>query len=246
MTTIAASDVKPTLISGPMFFLLRRLHSLTGVLFGGYLCVHLLINATLIEGARHDGQPTVFQKQVDTIHSLPFLHVIEWAAIFTPFLFHALYGILVTTSGIPNAGKYGYAKNWLYTLQRLSAFVILAFFLFHVLTFKGVIGPEALHFVPDEKATESTIRHLQYAWWVPVVYVIGVLASTFHLANGFWTAAISWGLTISKQAQQRFGYLCVLVFIGTTAAGFTALYAGLTGEVKPSEKAIDRAAEVLR
>jgi succinate dehydrogenase / fumarate reductase cytochrome b subunit len=233
VSTVSVSDIRPSLLSGPMFFLLRRLHSLTGLLFGGYLCVHLLINATLIEGSRHDGQPTVFQMQVDKIHSLPFLVMIEWTAIFAPFLFHAFYGVLVTASGASNTTKYGYTKNWFYTLQRLSAFIILAFVAFHALTLKGVIGPKELHFIPAEYATESTLRHLQFAWWVPVVYVIGVLASTFHLANGFWTAAISWGLTVSKQAQQRFGYLCVLVFLGTTACGLTALFAGMTATAKP-------------
>lgn len=233
MSTVSVSEVRPSLLSGPAFFLLRRLHSLTGLLFGGYLCVHLLINATLIEGVRHDGQPTVFQMQVDKIHSLPFLEVIEWTAIFAPFLFHALYGILVTANGASNVGKYTYTKNWFYTLQRISAIVILLFVAFHALTLKGVIGPKELHFVPTQYATESTIGHLQYAAWIPVIYLIGVVASTFHLANGFWTAAISWGLTVSKQAQQRFGYVCAVVFLATTACGLTALVAGVTGKSKP-------------
>src|SRR6266567_573480 len=68
-------------IGGRYHFLLRRLHSLTGLVFGGYLVVHLLINATLVEGARHAegaaaGGPTVYQLQVDKIYSLPFLPLV--------------------------------------------------------------------------------------------------------------------------------------------------------------------------
>ena len=37
-------------VLGQYHFLLRRLHSLTGIVFGGYLVVHLLINATIAQG----------------------------------------------------------------------------------------------------------------------------------------------------------------------------------------------------
>src|SRR3712207_9086376 len=40
-------------------------------------------------------------------------------------------------------------------------------------------------------ATQSTVNHMKAAWWIGyVVYPIGILASCYHLANGFWTAAI--------------------------------------------------------
>ena len=76
-------------------FLFRRLHSLTGIAFGLYMFVHLGINATLAEGARHDGSPTVFQQQVDKIHSLPFLTVIEISTLYLPLAYHTLYGFYI-------------------------------------------------------------------------------------------------------------------------------------------------------
>ena len=36
---------------------------------------------------------------------------------------------------------------------------------------------------------------------------LGILASCYHLANGFWTAAITWGLTISD-ARRTLGLAC--------------------------------------
>ena len=58
-----------------------------------------------------------------------------------------------------------------------------------------------------------------------VVYPIGILASCYHLANGFWTAAITWGLTISNGAIKRWGYVCVGIFALTFIAGMIALIA---------------------
>lgn len=241
MTTITASPLRHDNAS-PGFiaryhFLLRRLHSLTGILFGLYLFVHLGVNATLAEGARHDGQPTVFQQQVNYIHSLPFLPVVEIALIYAPLAFHTLYGFWIIYTGQPNIGKYGYTRNWLYILQRISGLIIVFFAMFHIFTMKGWLPgtfASALTFQPLD-ATASTARHLYTAWWIwAVTYPIGVLASAFHTANGFYGAAITWGLTISATAQKRWGALCVVLFFGLFSAGMTALVAGVIAAQSPA------------
>src|SRR5687768_14267889 len=161
MTTAAAPEKAPPRVSAPAAepgpaidesenaiaawlarhqFALRRLHSLTGLLFGGYLVVHLLVNATLLEGVRYDGEPTVYQLQVDKIHALPFLEVVAWALILLPIIYHTLYGVLIMLSGRPNVGSYGYGKNWAYLLQRISAVVLVLFIAFHYLSMKGAFG----------------------------------------------------------------------------------------------------------
>lgn len=237
-----ASAAARAATGGRSHFLLRRLHSLTGLVFGGYLIVHLLVNATLIEGSRHDGGPTVFQTQVDKIHSLPFLPVIETVAIYLPILFHTIYGMAITFSGRSNVGHYPYGKNWFYLFQRISAIVLVLFMLFHILAMKGVFGGDvgkALTFAPLA-ASESTVRHFQARWWIGyVVYPIGILASCYHLANGFWTAAITWGVTVSDGAQRRWGYACGGLFALTFAAGMTALVATLTADAKPVPPGLD-------
>ena len=236
MTTATAPDYALHEIGGRHHFLLRRLHSLTGLVFGGYLVIHLLVNATLIEGSRHDGGPTVFQLQVDKIHSLPFLAVVETLFIYLPILYHTIYGIWITLTGQPNVGHYPYAKNWFYFFQRLSAIVLVFFMLFHVLGMKGVFGGNlghALTFAPLH-ATQSTVNHMHAAWWIGyVVYPIGILASCYHLANGFWTAAITWGLTISAHAQRRWGLACTGLFALTFVCGILALGATLRDQARP-------------
>src|SRR5258708_31319549 len=96
---------------------------------------------------------------------------------------------------------------------------------------KGVFGGELgrqLTFDPL-RASQSAAVHFQAAWWIAyVVYPIGILASCYHLANGFWTAAITWGLTISQGAQRRWGWVCGGLFLLTFGCGMTAWLVGLS------------------
>lgn len=221
MATIA-SDMTVPLLGGRKHFLLRRLHSLTGLIFGGYLVVHLIVNATLIQGTV--GGRDVYQQQVDKIHALPFLWAVEWVFIFLPIIYHTIYGIWIALTGQPNVGTYGYGKNWCYLLQRISAAIIVLFLIFHVLGMKGAFG-HTLKFDPD-RAAESAAVHFHSSPIVGwVIYPIGIIASCFHLANGFWTAGITWGLTVSKGAQRRWGYVCAVLGVVTLVCGFLALVA---------------------
>jgi succinate dehydrogenase / fumarate reductase cytochrome b subunit len=206
------------------------------MLFGMYLFVHLGVNATIAEGSRHAGDPSVFQQQVDQIHRLPFLLGVEMALIFLPLLFHTVYGVYIVFTGQWNVGNYGYTRNYLYVLQRITAMVILFFALFHILTMRGFFPGEigtALAFEPA-RAVDSTVRHLYYAWWIwGVAYPLGILASALHTANGFYAAAITWGLTISEKAQKRWGAVAVLMFLFLFGAGMTALVAGVMKAGQP-------------
>jgi len=213
------------LLGGRNHFLLRRLHSLTGIVFGGYLVVHLLVNATLAQGG------SVYQTQVDKIHSLPLLPLIEWGFIYLPILFHTVYGVWIIFTGQPNVTNYPFAKNVFYLLQRASAFIIVVFMAFHVLSLKyGVFGTN-LSFDPHQ-AIRTVGVHMSHPVLVWLLYPIGILASCYHLANGFWTAAITWGLTVSKASQQRWGAVCAGLFLLTFVAGIAALIAAVN--INPS------------
>jgi succinate dehydrogenase / fumarate reductase, cytochrome b subunit len=168
----------------------------------------------------------VYQTQVDKIHSLPFLPVIEWTFIYLPILFHTVYGIWIAVTGQPNATRYAYTKNWFYVFQRISGIFIVFFMLFHVLSLKyGWFGTD-LSFDPH-KALGTVGRHFDKSWFlVAILYPLGILASCYHLANGFWTAAITWGLTVSAAAQKRWGLVCAGLFVVTFVAGMIALIAG--------------------
>ncbi len=221
LSTATAPDYAAHTIGGSKHLLIRRLHSLTGLIFGGYLVVHLIVNATIAQ------MGDVYQVQVDKIHSLPLLVAIEWGFIFLPIIYHMIYGIWITITGQPNVGSYGYGRNWLYTLQRMSAMIIVLFMVFHILSLKYGLFGDKLAFDPHQ-AAGSVHKHMMASPLIAyVIYPIGILASTFHLANGFWSAAITWGLTVSAGAQKRWGMACIGLFILVTVAGFVALWASL-------------------
>ncbi len=225
LSTATAPDYAVHTIGGSKHFLIRRLHSLTGLVFGGYLVVHLIINATMAQ------MGDVFQNQVNKIHDLPLLWAIEWGFIYLPILYHTVYGIWITITGQPNVGNYKYAKNWFYTLQRLSAMIILLFMVFHILSLKYALFGVNLSFDPH-RAAATVHRHMTVSPLIAyVIYPIGILASCYHLANGFWTAAITWGLTVSAGSQKRWGYVCGGIFVFTMICGFIALWASLNPDL---------------
>jgi succinate dehydrogenase / fumarate reductase cytochrome b subunit len=216
------STYKQPALAGPTHFLLRRLHSFTGILFGGYVIIHLLVNATLAQGM-FEGH-NVYQAQVNKIHDLPFLRVVEWTTIFAPALYHTIYGIWITITGRPNIGSYPFEKNLFYFFQRVTALVLVFFIVFHIGAMYGWFGwmSDGLKFDP-QAATLSVQHHFHTSWLMGfVIYPIGILCACYHLANGFWTAGITWGLTISAAAQRRWGLVCAGLFIFTLACGMTA------------------------
>ena len=223
-------------------FILRRLHSLSGIVpIGLFVCFHLFTNAQMLLGT--------FQHEVDWIHSQPALEVMEVGLIWLPLAFHAGLGILYAMNG----SKYAVAKNggWShrrYVLQRITGFVALAFILFHVATlrwrfgFWGIYTPFFTHAIDSKTgnvipfADQATALALQLQPLVLVFYVIGVFGTVYHFANGMWTAAISWGLTVSVAAQKRFCAVCIATFVGLSTFSIMAFAGALTCKVSDADK----------
>ncbi|MEK6238641.1 MAG: succinate dehydrogenase cytochrome b558 subunit, partial [Planctomycetales bacterium] len=225
-------------------FLIRRLHSLSGLIpVGAYMCVHLAVNASVLNGAG------MFQENVDMIHRPGPIVVLllEWVFIFIPILFHAILGVVFIAGGMKtNTNNYSYWANIRYVMQRVTGMIAFVFILSHVLHMhdfpaqgkevmnavspsgaeseefheanrEGIIG----RFSPDE-ATSSTAAALT-PLWLQVLYAIGVSSCVFHLANGLWTMGITWGVTVSPESQRRSGYVCAAFGAVMLAVGLSAL-----------------------
>lgn len=236
------------------YFLIRRLHSLSGIApVGVFLIPHLTTNSSIVWGkvlntshldpntldsagaVAHAGVET-FQHEVNFIHDLPALILIEWGVLFLPILFHALVGIWFATSARPNVQRYAYQDNWRYTLQRVSGYVGVVFIFMHLASLR--FGFDFWGLMPSFDATtasSTTAMHFQDGAWglaVSLFYAICVLLLVFHFANGLWTAAITWGLTVSESAQARWGWVCAVVGVGLAIAGLTAIYGFSTLDVE--------------
>ena len=116
-------------------FVLRRLHSLSGIVPIGAFLVELFIsNSEAANGVQ------AYNDQVKFLTSLPFVHVMEWVFIFIPLLYHALYGIWIWYKGDSNVSEYPWSGNWLYTSQRWTGIIAFIYILYHVIDmrFMGV------------------------------------------------------------------------------------------------------------
>ncbi len=225
-------------------FAIRRLHSLLGIVpLGLYMVIHLLTNASLLNG------PETFQRSVYLIHSPgKLLPLIEWGFIFAPLIFHAVLGVWLARTGRSNASQYHYANNPRYSRQRWTGFIALVYLFFHILHLHGWFHAELYlelarqlgfaTFRPYNAASTLVAAMQGYVW--PAFYLVGVMACVYHLANGLWTAGITWGLWISPQAQERASKLCLVLGIGLAIVGASAWWAA----VSPGEEEIEQWVEV--
>ena len=220
-------------------FLLRRLHSLSGILpVGLFVIMHLFTNAQLLWG-QEEGPAghSHFQHEVDFIHSMPALLFIE-IALWGSIGFHAVLGFYYTFSGKHNVKSYKYKGNYRYLLQRITGILALIFIFLHIATLRwrwdifGWFTPFWAHggVVDGEMIGEDvpmsipyTAYALQISWIVVAFYFVGVMSVVYHWANGLWTAAISWGITTSEAAMKRWGFACFGLFVALTVFFLAAM-----------------------
>ncbi|MBX3288090.1 MAG: succinate dehydrogenase [Acidobacteria bacterium] len=222
-------------------FLLRKLHQLTGIVpLGLFFFAHMFTNSKAVGGEAS------FEKAVQDIHDIPYLLFIEIFGIFLPLLFHSIYGVIISGEAKPNVITYNYGRNWFYFVQRATGIFLFAFILFHVLNLRFGLMP-GLNMTPvagnadlayDIVAGEFSIP------WVLALYILGVAATAWHLAYGFWLFAVDWGIVIGQRAQKYALYACVALAFGLFAVGANAALAfvrpcGLLPEIlceQPSTK----------
>ena len=218
-------------------FLLRRLHSLSGIIpVGAFLCVHMMLNGAMIVGGQ------AYQNAINLVHSLNMVGIltpVEVLFIFLPLAFHAVLGIIIWLQSRPNAAAYPYGGNIRYTLQRWTAWVTVIFILVHLwhMHWLGLALPGGGQFDAHD-APGSAALALQQQWWWGPVYALGVICSVFHLANGIWTFLIVWGITIGPKSQRLSGYACAGIGIVLVLLGLGSLYALKTTVPCPTSPAV--------
>lgn len=199
-------------------FLLLKIHSLLGIVpIGVFLVFHLGLNSLRTVG------PLQYQLSIDVINNLPFLFEIEVLFIYVPLLIHSGMGFYVYFSGKRNASRYRYARNRLYSLQRLSGAIVFAFLIYHMGTTvvpKLIYGKnlfEAAPFLIDVLNAEFQ------TWTGRTIYLIGVVSAAFHFANGLWGFCVSWGIILGQTAQRNAGVVFAFVGLALTVLGLATV-----------------------
>src|ERR1700761_1143209 len=109
-------------------YVARKLFELTGLVpVGAFLLEHLYSNFQAVgpDGAQR------YDKLVVDLQTSPTTIYLEVFAIALPLLYHASYGLFVASRSRPNAGEYGYLRNWTYVFQRITGVVVLAYIGYH-------------------------------------------------------------------------------------------------------------------
>ncbi|MCU5379099.1 succinate dehydrogenase cytochrome B558 [Bacillus cereus] len=191
----------------------RKWHSLMGVIpVGVFLTQHLIVNNFATRGAE------AFNKAAGFMELLPFRYVLEIFIIFLPILYHAIYGLYIAFTAKNNAVSYGYFRNWMFVFQRISGIVTLIFISWHVweTRIQAMLGKE----VNYDMMADILNNPAMFAF-----YLVGVVSTIFHFANGLWTFCISWGITVSPRSQRISTYVTLAIFLGLSYVGVSALLA---------------------
>jgi succinate dehydrogenase / fumarate reductase cytochrome b subunit len=208
--------VKPLRAGVGRSFLLRRLHSLSGIVpVGAFLVEHFISNAYATNG------PHAYATQIKFLNSLPFVPFLEWGGIYIPILYHALYGIFIWYRGESNVISYPWQGNWMYTAQRWTGIIAFAYMIQHVyhLRFTGV------HLQEYPGAGFGKVQQELSNPWMLAFYVIAIVCASCHFAYGIWVFCAKWGITQGEGARRKAGVVCVAIGLLLVVVGLVTVKA---------------------
>jgi succinate dehydrogenase / fumarate reductase cytochrome b subunit len=157
-------------------FILRRLHSLLGL-----LPLFIFVPVHMVQGAI-----PYFTLELKPV-SWPFM----FAFGIIPFTLHAALGlyIYVQNRANPFRRKRG-TFFWLFRLQITSSFVILIFVITHKMALNLLWRGAGFPFFVA----------------TAILFMAGIAAVAFHMGYGLYTFCISWGVSVDKHVRVRIGW----------------------------------------
>ncbi len=197
-------------MAGNREFVNRRVHSLLGVIpIGVFLLQHLTVNHFATGG------PQSFEKAADFMANLPFRYVLETVIIFIPLLFHAIYGLYIAFTAKNNVSRFGFFRNWMFLLQRVTGVITLIFIAWHVweTRFSG------------NEVNFQMMHDILSSPFMFAFYTVGIISAIFHFANGLWSFMVSWGIIVSPRSQVIITYVTIVIFLALSFVGIQTLLA---------------------
>lgn len=202
------------------YFLIKRLHSLTGIIpIGVFFLIHMFLNSRAYQGSAQ------YQWVPDTLDQVPFLWVIEVFGILLPIAFHALLGAWIVWEGdlIPPKPAMNWYANWAYWLQRITGVVLFIMLIWHVATTWWVHEQIKLA-GQGEFDIFGTMAKILANPVMLVLYALFVLIAAYHFGNGIYNFTYKWGVTTNRRAQKWSIAFGLLVGFAGVWLGFASLY----------------------
>jgi succinate dehydrogenase / fumarate reductase cytochrome b subunit len=214
-TTTTAHDSTGTRagLSSSLFW--TRLGSFLAVFpLGIWTIGHLWNNLSAFRGA------DAWQESV-TGYRHPIAMVGTFLVSLLPLVLHTIWGLKRMFTFRPNITRYSNFDNLKYILQRVTALGALFFIGAHV--WMAFLRPRLL--AGHAEAFSDISASMR--WHLPtlLVYVIGTLGVSFHLANGISSFAWTWGLAAGRRSFRRYDVLAITLFVLLTAMAWGSIYA---------------------
>jgi len=229
-TTTAPSSIEPGVaplrVGQGYSFVLRRLHSLSGIVpVGLFLIEHFISNAFATRG------PAAYSKQVELLSGFPFVFYLELFGIWIPIAYHGLYGLYIWYRGDGNVSEYPWTGNWLYTSQRWTGAIAFFYMGWHTYTMRF----SGIHILTHPGAAFGKVQAEFQSPWAVAFYAVAILCASWHFAYGLWLFAAKWGITTGDRARRKFGYVCVVIALLFIGVGAATMYSFLTTPLQPED-----------
>ena len=196
-------------------FLQARLASLLAVApLGVWTFFHLLGNLAAFDGG------AAWERSV-TGYSSPFSQMLTGCLVLVPLVIHTVWGIGRLASAKPNNLRYGTYANLKYLVQRVAGVGVLLFLGAHM--WLAMIHPRLT--TGRGEAFADIAHEMRFNPPTLVVYLLGTLGVTYHLANGLQTAAMGWGLVGSQRALKRLEVVVLGLFLLMLAMAWSVIWA---------------------
>ena len=199
----------------------------TGYLLGGFLILHLAVNALAL-------WPGKFQSAVSRIHTLGALLPAFEITLIGVLAFHIAVGLRLMRRDKLKfiSGNHYHGSPMRQWLQRVTAVILLAFILFHVAAMHRWFGGR---FDPRNSFSSASQSIWQFWRGQPAgsflnlvfaqLYLIGIIAAVYHVANGLATGAEVLGWVRTPAAQDRLWRISICTAPLLLLAGMAAWWA---------------------
>lgn len=213
-TSPIARGVPPIRAGQGRSFLLRRLHSLSGIVpVGAFLVEHFISNAFATNG------PHAYANQVKFLTSLPFVPFLELFGIYLPLLYHAFYGFYIWFRGQSNVSDYPFTSNFMYGAQRWTGGIAFLYIGWHTWTMRFT----GIHLLTHSQAAFHKVQVELQSPWAAIFYVIGIVAASWHFAYGIYLFCAKWGITVSERSRKQMGRVCTALAVLLIVVGMLTL-----------------------
>ncbi|HEY6969629.1 MAG TPA: succinate dehydrogenase [Candidatus Angelobacter sp.] len=217
MATVASPverGVQPIRAGEGHSFLLRRLHSLSGIVpIGVFLIEHFFSNAFATNGWQS------YADQVKFLTGLPFVLWLEIIGIYIPLAYHSVYGFYIWFRGKSNVSDYPWAGNFMYSAQRWTGAITFFYIGWHTYTMRF----SGIHLLTHSQAAFHKVQAELQNPWALAAYGVGIVAASWHFAYGLYLFCAKWGITVSERSRRRFGIVCTAIAVLFIAVGLVTL-----------------------